>query len=362
MRERLRIGVAGCGAIAQRVHLPLLARRSDVELAAAADHNDDALFAITQQFRGVRPYHTLEDMLAEAQLDAVVVALPTSLHASAARAVFDAGLHLYLEKPLAASLDDAAAVVHAWRACGRVGVMGYNCRANPLLLRLRELVRSGRAGNVIYLRSVFATAMRLLPEWKRQRASGGGALLDLAAHHIDLIRFLTDREILRVRATASSRVSEHDTVLLEVQLADGIGAHGFFSLVGAELDEVEVHGDAARLSVARFTSLDVSIVDNPGSGAGVLRRALSRAGALRHLPRALRARRAPLREPGYALLLDRFVSAARSGQLAVDVPDIADGFACDAAIAAAERSLVTGRFEGPPGMPAAIQPVLHTRP
>jgi myo-inositol 2-dehydrogenase/D-chiro-inositol 1-dehydrogenase len=358
MMERLRIGVAGCGAVARAVHLPLLQRRPDVQLSAVADSDPGALAEVVRRFHGVQPYRSLDDMLAGVPLDAVVVALPTDLHAGAARAVFAAGLHLFLEKPLAATLDDCASVVHAWRGSRRVGIVGFNCRANPLHIRLRELLRAGRAGATVYLRTVFATAARPVPQWKRQRATGGGALLDLGAHHLDLIRFLTGREITAVRATVSSRATEQDTALLELQLEGGASAHGFFSLAAAELDHVEVHGDAARLAVSRFTSLDVHIVDNPGLGPGLLGRMARQAAAVRHLGRALRARRSPLREPGYAILLDRFVQAARTGVTLADTPDIADGFACFAAIAAAELSVVTGRLETPALIPTVAEPLL----
>src|SRR5690606_1947287 len=129
-------------------------------------------------------------------------------------------------------------------------------------------------------------------------------------------------------------------------------AHAFFCLAGAELDRVEAHGEAARLAVSRFTSLDVEVVDNPGHGVGAAGRVLRRAASLRRLGAALRARRAPLREPGYAALLDRFVRAARAGGPVQDGPDVADGFACAAVIDAAERSLASGRMEAPAEAPA----------
>jgi predicted dehydrogenase len=347
MREQLRVGIAGCGAIVQQVHLPLLQRREDVELVAIAENQGAVADAVMRRRPGVRPFASLSDMLAAIELDAVVIALPPALHAAAACEVFRAGLHAYIEKPLATTVEEADAVVQAWRRSGRVGVVGFNCRANPLLVRLRGLLRGGRAGALVYLRTVFATAPRERLHWRSDRALGGGALLDLGVHHIDLVRFLTGSEIAGVRASISSRESEQDTALLELQLENGVGVHAFFSLAAAETDQVEVYGDAARLSVARFTSLDVQVVDNPGRGAGALGRVLRTASGLRHIPRKLAARRAPLREPGYEILLDRFVRAARSGSVPVDAPDVADGFACAATVAAAESSLVTGRVERP---------------
>jgi predicted dehydrogenase len=251
---------------------------------------------------------------------------------------------------LASTVEEAGAVAETWRHSGRVGVVGFNCRANPLHVRLRDLVRSGRAGSVVYMRTAFAIASRELSFWRQHRNTGGGALLDLGVHHLDLIRFLTGVEIAGVRATVTSRKSEQDTAVLELRLENGVAVHSFFSLAAAERDHVEVFGDAARLSVARFTSLDVRVVENPGRGSA-LGQVLRRASALRYVPRALGARRAPLREPGYEILLDTFVKAARSNIEPVDAPGIPDGFACAAVVSAAEASLVSGRFEEPPVMP-----------
>ncbi|HSA57852.1 MAG TPA: Gfo/Idh/MocA family oxidoreductase [Gemmatimonadaceae bacterium] len=337
MADRLKIGVTGCGAMARAVHLPLLARRADVEISAIAEPDPGATAMALEQVPGARAFTTLDAMLAGTPLDAVIVAAPTGEHASAARAVFAAGCHLYLEKPLAHCGAEGARVLDAWRASGRVGMMGFNMRFNPLYRRLRELIRSGRAGRPVYTRSVFATAPRAAAAWKRSRATGGGALLDLGAHHIDLMRFLFSREPVAVCATLESRHAEDDTALLELELAGGPRVHGFYSLAAAEQDQVEVHGDCARLSVSRFTSLDVAVIDNPGMRGGPLRRLVLTMSALAQLPEALRARRSPLREPGYALALDCFLQAVRTGRLAADAADLDDGYKCLAIIEAAER-------------------------
>ncbi len=350
MRE-LRIGLAGCGSIVRQVHLPLLQANKDVQLVAVSDADTAAVDAVMRKYPRVRPYGSMSDMLAAGDLDAVVIALPGALQAAAACEVFKAGLHAYIEKPLATTAEEAGAVAETWRQSGRIGVVGFNCRANPLHVRMRDLIRSGRAGSIVYIRTAFAIASRELSLWRQHRKTGGGALLDLGVHHLDLIRFLTGAEIAGVRATVSSRKSEQDTALLELELDNGVAVHSFFSLAAAERDHVEVFGDAARLSVARFTSLDVHVVDNPGGGSR-LGHVLQRASALRNVPRALQARRAPLREPGYQILLDDFVQATRSNIASVDAPGVPDGFACAAIVSAAEASLASGRFEKPITMPA----------
>jgi predicted dehydrogenase len=343
--ERLKIGIAGCGAIARDVHIPLLMRRADVSVSGIAEPDAELLAAAKARLPAALPFATLDEMLGNTELDAVVVALPTDAHAAAACAVLEAGCDLYLDKPMAANLADGARVVDTWRASGRIAMMGFNARFNPLHLRLRQLVQSGRAGKLVYVRTVFTTAPRPMPEWKRRRATGGGALLDLGAHHIDLIRFLFSREPVSVRATIESKDTEEDTSLLELELEDGLHVHGFFSLAAAEQDQIEVYGDRARLSVSRFTSMDVSVMDNPGRGGGALGRIVRRAGAIRHVGAAIHARRSPLREPGYAVALDRFIEAVRTRRLSDDAANVEDGYACVSVIDAAERSARSGQTE-----------------
>jgi predicted dehydrogenase len=338
----IRIGVAGCGAIARQVHLRLLQRRRDARVTAVADVDPAQLDAACRIVPRARPHPDLASLLAD-EVDAVVVCLPTGLHAPAAEAVLGAGKHLYLEKPLALSLPEGGSVLDAWSASDRVGMIGFNCRFNPLYRRLRSLLAAGRAGTPVYVRAVFATAPGKVADWKRSRASGGGALLDLASHHVDLLRFLFAREVARVTATVLSRCTEDDTALLELELEQGPRAHLFVSLAASELEQMEVHGDRARLSVSRFTSLDVAVTENPSNFLGTLRQVARSAGAFRNLGSAMRARRAPLREPGYALALDRFLGAVhQGGRRATPEPNLADGYACLAVIEAAERSSKTG--------------------
>jgi myo-inositol 2-dehydrogenase/D-chiro-inositol 1-dehydrogenase len=338
----IRIGVAGCGAIARQVHLRLLLHRRDARVTAVADADPARLDAACRVAPRARPHPDLASLLDD-EVDAVVVCLPTGLHAPAAEAVLGAGKHLYLEKPLATTLAEGSSVLDAWSASDRVAMMGFNCRFNPLYRRLRSLLAAGRAGTPVYVRTVFATAPCKVADWKRSRATGGGALLDLASHHVDLLRFLFAREVACVTATVLSRHTEDDTALLELELAHGPRAHLFVSLAASELEQVEVHGDRARLSASRFTSLDVAVKENPSNFFGTLRQVARSAGALRKLGSALRARRAPLRDPGYALALDQFLGAVhQGGRKATPEPDLADGYACLAVIEAAERSSRTG--------------------
>ena len=341
----VRIGLIGCGVIAERVFLPLLPTIPGARLSAIVDTDPQRLQAARLGAPAAEPFENADALLAAAELDAVIVAAPTQLHAAVAEAAFNRGLHVYIEKPLATSLAEGARVVTAWRRAGTIGMVGFHGRFNPLYRRLRQAMRQGRGGSPVCVRTVFTTAPRELPAWKRRRSTGGGVLLDLASHHVDLVRFLFEREVAAVRATIQSRHSEQDTATLELELAGGVLVQSFFSLAAAERDHVEVYGEQARLSVSRFSSLDVDVRSNPGSHLRSLGDLLRRGATLRRVGSAIVARRAPLRDPGYGRALANFVAAAGGAPLPPESADVTDGMACLAVLEAAERSAACGRRE-----------------
>lgn len=363
----LRLGLIGCGGIAEQVYLRILPRLRDARVLAVADVDPARRAAACVRLRGAEAYSEPYDLIDRATVDAVIVATPTHLHAPIAVAALERGLHVYVEKPLAASLGDGARVLAAWRRAGTVGMIGFNARFNPLHMRLRELIRSGRAGEPVCVRTVFTTAPHHVPHWKRSRATGGGVLLDLASHHVDLMRFLFGREVVRARATLRSRRSEDDTALVEMELEQGPLVQSFFSLAAAERERVDVYGERARLSVGRFTSLTVQVEENPAEAFGAIPRVIRRGLALRHMGAGLRARWSPLREPGYARALECFVrvAAARSrGRDPGVAPgaDIADGYRALTVLDAAERSARSGTragswFSVPTALPETSPPV-----
>jgi len=316
----IRVAVVGCGQIARQIHLRVLARQTGVRVDVLAD-TDPQNRALAAQ---LVPHATLvatADEAAASDVDAVLICLPTGLHAVAALAVLRHRKHLYLEKPLATSLADGQAVLDEWQRAGVTGMIGFNYRFNPLFAQARELIRSGRIGEVLHVSSVFSTPVRPLPAWKQARATGGGVLLDLAAHHFDLLPWLLDRAVVRVAATVRSVKSEADTAAVEWLWAGGISGQSFFSLAAGDEDRVEITGTAGKLTVDRYRSPRVQI-------------GFSRAAALLPSAYTVERLRSPGHEPSYKYALGEFVAALRAGRPAS--PDLADGFRSLQLVCAAE--------------------------
>jgi predicted dehydrogenase len=336
----VRIGILGCGSIARAAHLRSLTRVGGARVVALADPSpanlDDARH-LAPDARAVSDY---TDVLAMSDVDAVIIALPPPLHADAAIAAIQAGKHVYVEKPLATTVADAERVAAAWRRSGVTAMMGFNYRFNPLVQQARKQIAAGNVGDVVSVRTVFTTPRRSIPVWKQQRQSGGGVLLDLAVHHIDLIRFLLASEVAHVSADICSVQSEHDTALLQLGLTNGCSAQAMFSLCTVDDDRFEVYGSAGRLTIDRYRSLRVGmtgVAARNGLGAAATRLA----GEVMGAPYALQKLRAPLHDPSFPAAMEAFVRSVENGTIAS--PSLDDGLRAAIVVEAAESSASSRR-------------------
>ena len=190
----VRVGLIGCGTIAYWSHLRALQQLRGVTLAAAADPDPAARARAASMVRG--PIHDqLSDLLLD-DIDAVVISAPNRFHAELTVAAARAGKHVYVEKPLATTASEARTVVDVVAQSNVIATVGFNYRHHTAHQRAG---RSSRADGLAQsARSNPPSASRsppeTMPDWKRRRGSGGGALLDLASHHVDLLRwFLAGR-------------------------------------------------------------------------------------------------------------------------------------------------------------------------
>lgn len=335
----LRVGLLGCGRIARIHHIPILARTPGVELAALADPDPGRLAAARAEAGGARGFSDWRAVLDDGSIDAVVICLPTALHADAARAAFEAGKDVYLEKPLATTLADAREAVRAWRANGRIGMLGFNQRHHPLVVEARARIREGRIGRPLSARASSLSPRRDLPEWKRRRAEGGGALLDLASHHADLARFLFADEVGQVSASVRSIFSEDDDASITMTLASGLCMESRVSFATVGENRFEVLGDEGRIVVDRLAGrIRVDSLDAP---SGTAARALRAATRVAWVPRAVRSILSPAADPSYRNALSTFARAARDRTS--PSPDIADGERSLAIVLTAEIAARDGR-------------------
>jgi predicted dehydrogenase len=336
----LKVGLIGCGRIAQLVHLNVLTRLPGVDLVALAEIDSAQRAQASRKAPRAIVFSSYQELLTRAEVEAVVICLPNALHAEAAVEALERGKHVYLEKPLATDLNEAQGVLAAWRRAGAVGMIGFNYRFNALYQTAKRHIQSGKLGELVGVRSVFSAAAHTLPVWQQTRQNGGGVLLDLASHHVDLVHFLFGQEVRDVFAELRSQRNEDDSAILQLRLADGLLVQSFFSLSAVEEDRLEIYSQAGKLTVDRYLSLDVELSE-PKLDFARLKRLTQGLRSLIRSPYLLDKLRAPSREPSYRAALAHFVAAVQAGQPAS--PDFWDGYRSLAIIEAAEESSRTGQ-------------------
>ena len=338
MTARINFGLIGCGRIARLVHLAGIKKLNGVRLTAVSDTDAECADAAAAAAPGAKVYSDYSELLRDGDVDAVIICLPTFLHAASATEAFRNGKHVYLEKPLAQNTKEAAPVIEAWRKSGKTGMAGLNLRFNPIYTSLKNKIEAGMAGDINSVRTIFTSSSRSLPDWKRMRATGGGVLLDLASHHADLVRYIFGTEIAWVRAGIESRESEHDNAFIDMRTDNGISVQSYFSLNSIDEDKIEVYGTRGKITADRYNSFGAVFTPagyNRGS-AGKLADYLSSIPGSPVLKDRLLGTG---REPSFELALGRFAAAVSGGFN--PSPDLADALASLEVIEAAEESART---------------------
>ena len=252
-RQPLRVAVAGCGGIARQYHLRALHRASGARVVAVADPDPHARAAAADA-TGAVPYADAREAITRADVDAVVVCAPNAAHADLAVAALEAGRHLYLEKPLATDVADGRRVVAAAERAGTVATVGFSYRFDPLYARARRLLLNGVLGD---LREVSTTFHEPLPPggtpgWKGSRAAGGGVLLDIGVHHLDLLSWLTGESLATVdHAELFSDHGEQDGARLDGSMSGGAGLEASFGYADARRCGWVFAGERGWLAIDR---------------------------------------------------------------------------------------------------------------
>ena len=188
--KKLKVGIIGCGFIANGKHLPSMARLEDVEVVAFCDLIIERAQASAKKYGAPEALVCLDyqDVLARPDIDVVHVCTPNNSHAEITVAALRAGKHVMCEKPMAKTAAEARAMLEASRATDKKLTIGYQNRFREDSLFMKSLCESGDLGE-IYFAKAFATRRRGVPTWgvfMDKEKQGGGPLIDLATHALDL--------------------------------------------------------------------------------------------------------------------------------------------------------------------------------
>jgi scyllo-inositol 2-dehydrogenase (NADP+) len=279
--DPVRTGLIGYGMAGRVFHAPLISSCPALQLAAIASSGSAAAHDYPQSRRFLEP----DALLADPQLELVVLAVPNQLHAALAHAALAAGKHVVVDKPLAVTSAEARALIDAATAAGRLLIPFHNRRWDGDFLTLRTLLAAGTLGRPVSFASAFDRFRPALRPgaWREQPLPGSGILHDLGPHLIDqaLQLFGTPQALdatistLRDGAQADDEFRltlhyERLTVTLSASMLARLprprfelhGTHGSFRKFGLDPQEAELR--------AGRRPLDDSWGREPESAAGEL--------------------------------------------------------------------------------------------
>lgn len=257
MKRRIRWGVIGCGGIAARRTIPEMVQATEnAELVSVMDVEAGRAAEVAARF-GV-PHHCADEAeLLARNLDAVYIASPPRAHARQTIQAAQAGKHVLCEKPMALTPAEAPGMEQACRAAGVTFMLGFCMRYNPYHIKARELVQAGVLGRPVMGRAQLTCWYPPIPgAWRQDLAqSGGGALMDLGTHCLDLLEWLLGSPIVEVAGFQDQLVQRYatpveDAATVVVRFANG--AHGmvdtYYNLPDAAAQNtLEVHGTGGSL-------------------------------------------------------------------------------------------------------------------
>jgi len=329
----VNLGVIGCGKVFTDLHAAALRRVAGVKVVAVADPIESRRTAAAHLMPSAAVFPDWRRLLEQAPVDAIVISTPPADHVECAREAFAAKKHVYVEKPLAVNLAQATSILSANQSAGTLGMMGFNYRFHPFYLRARELVRRDGLGKIVEVQSTFTSA-GWLSDWRRTRATGGGALLDLATHHLDVVPFIAGESIVEISAELESHAAEQDTARVQAVLGSGALMQSFFCLHQAGTNRIEIRGTAAKLIIDLYAPrFELSAAD--GTRSFSISNVASRAW--------LKFERVITRgyDPSYEAAFAAFANAIANGGTSIS-PDLTDGMQMMQIVDAAERSASSG--------------------
>jgi predicted dehydrogenase len=190
---KTKIAVIGLGGVAQLVHLPVLSKFNNAEVKAVAEINKNRLNTIADKFSIKERYTDYNELLEKADVDAVIIATPTSTHKQVAIDCLRAKKDILVEKPLARSYNEAKPIVDAAKKNKKKIMVGMNLRFRPDAMILKSILNSEEIGTPFYVKCSWIRRQSSNEKWfTSSTESGGGVIIDLGILLLDLSLWLLD--------------------------------------------------------------------------------------------------------------------------------------------------------------------------
>jgi predicted dehydrogenase len=264
----------GCGAVAEVKSGPGFYKAAHSELVAVTSADPAMTRSFAERHGVAKAYDTSEQLVADADVDAVYVATPPSSHKPLSLLVARAGKHVYVEKPMAMRFDECREIVDV---CAQQGVrlfVAFYRRAMPRFLKIKEWIDGGAIGEVRNVRAVQHQppapedlSRDTLPWRLKPEVSGGGKFLDMGIHELDLFDFLFGaiEEVHGIAGNRAGLYDVEDTVTATWRHASGVQGYGSWCYVcGHGEDFVEIVGSQGRITFEFFSDRPLKLINEEG--------------------------------------------------------------------------------------------------
>jgi len=193
--KRLRWGILGCAAIADRAVIPAIRASETGELVGIASRNEEKARAKAEEFDIPKYYGSYEALLADKDIDAVYIPLPNHLHKEWTIAAANAGKHILCEKPLALNAAEAQEMVDFCKEAGVHLAEAFMYRHHPRIARVKEILAGGEIGELRAIRGVFTyNGAGNRADIRQVKAWGGGGLYDVGVYPLSAARWIVGAE------------------------------------------------------------------------------------------------------------------------------------------------------------------------
>ena len=210
--KKVKWGVIGAGGIADRRTIPGMMLAKNAELVAVMEINMELAEKLRAKYNAKRAYDNYKDLIADPEVECVYIASPVTNHLEQVIAAAEAGKHILCEKPIALSIEECNKAKEACEKAGILSATGFMMRYHAFHQLMKQIIADGKIGKV---HSARAQLTCWYPEiegaWRQKKAlSGGGALIDMGVHCIDLIEYITGGKTVKTVAFNDTKTFSYD--------------------------------------------------------------------------------------------------------------------------------------------------------
>ena len=201
--NKIKIGAIGCGGMGLGIIKQLLAVDERLQLTGIYDPNENSVKKTLEEIKPQpKVYDSYQNLVAEPEIDWVMIASWNNFHKEQTVAAFEAGKHVFCQKPLATNIDDCKIMYDAWKKSGKMFNIGFTLRYSPHYRKIKELLSEGIVGKITSMEFNetldFNHGGYIHGDWRRLRKYAGTHLLEKCCHDIDLVNWMVESRASRV--------------------------------------------------------------------------------------------------------------------------------------------------------------------